>query len=167
MSSENNSRTNHRDGHYPLRKGTSKGKLLIAFLLGIAFAVGATVLAGHRLMHGRLSDAVDYISYQYDLSGEQREHLDDVADMFREMRSLRVGLRDELRDEVRAVLDAPVVDQQRLITLISDKTQQIESNAPRLVAAAAGFVDSLYPDQKSRLLEKLERRLEGRRWHRH
>lgn len=166
MNHDDTTSHDYDDRPQPRRRRKRHGRLalLFAFLLGIGAAVGAAALAD-RWPHGRLGHAVDYISYRYDLSGEQRERLDDVADVLRELRSLRVGLRGELRDELRAALDAPAVDQERLIALINDKTRLIEDNAPRLIGAVAGFVDSLYPDQKQRLLEKLDRRLGGeRRW---
>lgn len=144
---------------------------------------GATVLFGglaacsHRAHHGmawqQMSDEeaaklkaklVDRVGSRLDLDAAQKAKLGIVADQFRAQRQALVGASDP-RAELAAVIAGPTFDREKAQSLVSAKTQALQSRSPELLAAMADFYDSLKPEQQAKVREFLAQR--GRRggWH--
>ena len=71
--------------------------------------------------------------------------------------------KNQARSSISEILGQPRLDQDRLESMISDKTQFINTKAPQIVNSMAGFYDSLSPEQQKILREKFKDRMEHRR----
>ncbi|GJL80913.1 MAG: hypothetical protein DHS20C01_05470 [marine bacterium B5-7] len=139
------------------------------FLLVIVVAGGVAALVHNFGGHfdARADRMVSHMDRQLELDVEQRRALNglksDLLGLKREMRELTGDGLDQWVD----MIVADELDQQRMLTMIEDKTRQINEQAPQLVASLARFTDSLDASQKSILKEKLYSISERRDNHHH
>lgn len=104
-----------------------------------------------RLLYGENSKK------KLDLNDEQKVKLDAIKDEMLAVREEMKGKREETRNTVNDLLSAPVFDQDMAVALVNGRVEDISAQSPRIIAALAGFWDSLNPEQQAKIREKLEK----------
>ena len=123
-----------------------------------AFISAALIFSGCRgpSPHGKAEFMVDYIAETLDLNDQQKAQLDDIKAEFltkaREMHASREAMRAELMAELRKA----EIDQERMKALISQKHEQMAEMMDLAVVRLAEFHRTLTPEQKEKLVAKLE-----------
>ena len=136
-------------------------------------ALGATVLLGGLAAcshpRGPMSEerigelrgkAVDRISGKLDLNEAQKAKLGALAD---ELLAQRQALRGsaEPRAELQAVIAGTQFDRAKAQALLEQKTQAVQGNGPKVIAALGDFYDSLNPEQQAKVRAFMAERRHG------
>jgi hypothetical protein len=107
---------------------------------------------------------VDYISETLDLTEPQQEDLNRMKDELLEKgRQMRAG-KMAIREELLAQLPNDELDEERLKEVIFENKAQMEEMIPFFIKRLADFHRTLKPEQKTKLVAKLE---DMCKWHRH
>ena len=136
-------------------------KTILAALTLSTIAVGASAYAS-RDGGDRQQKMVERISSKLELTDTQSAALATFAAELTETRELMHG-GTSLRSEMGTLISADTFDQGKALTMINDRAAAIQTNAPELVAAAAGFFDGLSAEQKEQIQTMAEKR--GHRRH--
>ncbi|MCU7846150.1 MAG: Spy/CpxP family protein refolding chaperone [Candidatus Thiodiazotropha sp. (ex Monitilora ramsayi)] len=133
------------------------------------FTIAALVLGGCAHRYKTPEQRADYftekIAKKLDLNDEQKVKLDMMKDELLAVREEMQGKREEARNTVHDLLSAPVIDQDKAVALVNSHVEDISAQAPRIIAALAGFWESLTPEQQTKVREKLEKHFENNgRW---
>ncbi len=108
------------------------------------------------------------IGKKLDLNDDQSTQLENLMTEFRDFRQSMFEDKDQMRNEIAAIVSASEFDRDQALALMvgkaQDKANLIAQEAPQLVDAMADFSDSLEPEQRAELAELVEKRL-GHRWH--
>ncbi len=144
-------------------------------LLGASFILGGLTACGHhRYEYGANMSAEDQaqmrgkilarVASKLDLSAEQKQRLDVLADKLQAQRAAFVGQSSNPRAEVQALVAGDKFDRTRAQNLVTEKTAALNSKSPEVIAALADFYDGLTPAQQTKVREALQ----GRHgwWHR-
>lgn len=143
--------------------------LVIAVLAagGIAFAKNKGVCGGPE---GRANWMMERISKRLELDELQRGKLEDLRDALLSMREKFVDARKQGREAAADLLSVPVLDRGRAQALFDERHTAISAYSQELINAFADFSDSLNAEQRSALVEWLNKpRHHGsgpRHWHR-
>jgi Spy/CpxP family protein refolding chaperone len=114
---------------------------------------------------------IERMTDNLELNEAQVAKLNSVRDAITDARKkMREGNRDK-RDEMLALLEQPTLDQQKALAMLTERGDALKAEAPRVIAAVAGFYDSLTPEQQQTLRETIKERMEwrekcGPRWSR-
>lgn len=104
--------------------------------------------------------AVEKISSRLDLDTAQKAKLGALADeMIASRKAMRGGA--DPRTELQTLIAGDKFDRSKAQALLDQKTQVVQGNGPKVVAAFGDFYDSLNPEQQKQVREKLERRGHG------
>jgi periplasmic protein CpxP/Spy len=147
-------------------KRTLLGALGATFIIGSLTACGT---GGHRgghhggdwsaervtQMRGKV---VDKISSKLELNDVQKQKLGVLADEMIASRTAFRGKDADPRTELKAMVAGEKFDRTRAQTLLDQKTQVVQGNGPKMIAAMADFYDSLNPAQQKQVREKMEHR---------
>jgi Spy/CpxP family protein refolding chaperone len=107
------------------------------------------------------SKAVDKISDKLALSGVQKQKLGALADeMIASRKALKGGSADP-RADLKALIAGDKFDRTQAQTLLDQKTQAVQGNGPKVLAAFGDFYDSLSPEQQQQVRDKLDKRGHG------
>lgn len=148
-------------------------KIILSLVLA-GGVVSAVVANGQRpfCQHGpggggehKAGYFVSYVSEQLALSDTQRGTLEALVTEGLALRTTMKEGRAQGKAEMLALLDAPTLDQQRLLTLVQKKAERVNAEAPALVASLAAFTDSLEPSQRAELRSRMDKRF-GSHWYR-
>jgi Spy/CpxP family protein refolding chaperone len=134
---------------------------LIAFLLiGIAGFTGCRRHSPDQ----KAEFMVDYVSETLDLSESQRAHLDQIKDEMIEkgmqMRADKTAMHAELVVQLRS----EEIDQDRLKAMVNDHKNKMEELIDLGIVRLAEFHKTLTPEQREKLVAKLE---SFKKWHGH
>jgi len=134
---------------------------LIAFMLiGIA---GFTGCRRHSPGH-KAEFMVDYVSETLDLNESQKEHLDQIKDELLEkgmqMRSDKAAMHSELVSQLRR----EEIDQESLKAMVTEHQVKMEEMIDLAIVKLAEFHKTLTPEQREKLVAKLE---SIKKWHGH
>ena len=99
---------------------------------------------------------VDYIAETLDLSGDQRAHLDDIKKEFLAKAKEMHARKEAMHAEFKAELLKEQIDQQRMKELIAQKREHMTEIIDLAVVRLAEFHATLTPEQKEKLVAKLE-----------
>ena len=127
--------------------------------------LGATLLAGalsafSRGHHGNWSDesvaqmrakVVSKITSKLALNAAQQQKLEGLA---HEIVAQRTALRGDSKDprtEMAALIQGDTFDRIRAQALLDQKTQAIQTNSPKVLAALGDFYDSLNAEQQKKV----------------
>ncbi len=138
----------------------------------IASTVGVVVLGGAAFAHypgsmrmgpGHFGSPhgghfIERLGDQLELTSAQEAKFDQIVDQLRQMRRDIRKQRRESKQQVLALLDADTFDQQKALTLFTEKFQTIEKRAPDVIAAVAVLYDSLTEEQRLQLRNMLDLR---------
>ena len=136
--------------------------ILIAVLLVVG-STGAVYAFGKHGGWGMSADekvefVSDRVTRKLDLDEMQRQKFTELAELAVDTMQQVKPSREQRLDEVNALLQEPSFNQARALELVEQKTRLLNEQAPLLVAALAGFVDSLNAEQKQQLQEFLQHR---------
>jgi Spy/CpxP family protein refolding chaperone len=122
------------------------------------FASAALIFSGCRAPspHGKAEFMVDYIAETLDLTDSQREQLDGIKEEFIAKAQEMHASKEAMHDEFMAELRKETIDQQRIKELISQKREQMAEIMDLAVVRLAEFHKTLSPEQREKLVEKIE-----------
>ncbi len=134
-----------------VRKG-----LYIALMISLVFGVG--FFSGCRPHgHGRgVEFAVDYVSEVLDLNEAQQAHLNQIKEEMMEKREQMHASKAKHLDEIIAQLRSEEIDQERVQVIIAENRVQMDEMIDLMVVRFAEFHRSLTPEQKAKLVKKVE-----------
>jgi periplasmic protein CpxP/Spy len=142
-------------------------KRTLVGIFGASILIGGLSACSSRGHHAEWSTervaemrgkAIDKVSRKLELSEAQKQKLGVVADEFIASRTALRGKDADPRTELKAIVAGEKFDRSRAQTLLDQKTQVVQGNGPKLIAAMADFYDSLNPEQQKQVREHLERR---------
>ncbi|MEJ2795061.1 periplasmic heavy metal sensor [Iodobacter sp. LRB] len=108
----------------------------------------------HKMMQGRLDKALQEVG----ASDAQIAQLKPLAEQaFKEMQTQRAAMHED-RDELRKALSQTTVDAAQLETLRAAKMKAMDESSRKLTAIIAEASKILTPEQRLKLVEKLDRK---------
>jgi Spy/CpxP family protein refolding chaperone len=134
-----------------VRKG-----LYIALIISLVFGVG--FFSGCR-PHGHqrgVEFAVDYVTEVLDLTEAQQQQLNQIKDELMAKREQMRATKDKYHDEAVAQLLSEEIDQARVKEIIAEHRAQMDEMIDLVVVRFAEFHSTLTPEQKTKLVNKLE-----------
>jgi protein CpxP len=140
-------------------------KLTVIAAVGIG-SLGMMSGCAHGFMHMSPQERAEWIVK--DLSAELK--LDDAQmGKLNALKNELLAVRNDLQKKhgetskiIGELLSQPTLDQARSLALIKERTQEVNDRASQIVAAFAGFYDSLTPQQQKKLHDEVTERLEHR-----
>ncbi len=143
-------------------------KIIIASLIGMGTLGGLTSYAtafggfGHHNKaagsEGRSMPAdfmVYRISSKLDLNDDQKSHLEGLKTTVMDL--IKTRKEQSNRDKAKELLSAPVLDQDKALALLEERQTKMLTTAPSIIAAIAKFTDSLTEEQRTTLLELMDK----------
>ena len=138
-------------------------KFLIKFAvigIGIFCAItGCGYSSMHKSPQERAEWLVKNVSDDLKLNDAQLGKLNTLKDELLAVRGDYKQRRSETRKAVDELLSQPILDQSRALALVTDRTQEVNAKAPRVVSAFAAFYDSLTPEQQKKLHDEVTERM--------
>jgi Spy/CpxP family protein refolding chaperone len=132
-----------------------KGTTIALICVFISAALLFTGCRSHS-PEGKAEFMVDYIAETLDLNDGQRAQLDGVKEEFLAKVRKMHAKKEAMHDEFMAELRKEEIDQQRMKELISQKQEQMAEIMDLAVVRLAEFHRTLTPDQREKLVAKLE-----------
>jgi len=144
-------------------------KIIMASLLALGVSGGVFAYGAHNHWGMNADEKAEFVtnrvSKKLDLDETQRQNLEVLAkDMLALMEEMR-NSRQAHMNEIQQMLGDSVLDQNRALKMIQDKTQVINDKAPAAIASLALFLDSLDAEQKSELQSFVADRMHRRHKH--
>ena len=134
---------------------------LIVFLLaGVAGFTGC-----RRHSPGQKAEfMVDYVSETLDLDASQQAHLDQIKEELLEKGVQMRAERGTMHSELVTQLRSEEIDQGRLKSLVTEHKVKMEALIDLAIVRLAEFHKTLTPEQREKLVAKLE---SFKKWHGH
>jgi Spy/CpxP family protein refolding chaperone len=133
-------------------------KKKVTIVLICVFISAALLFTGCRSHspHGKVEFMVDYIAETLDLNDGQRAQLDEIKDEFmvkaKEMHAQKEAMHAELVAELRK----EDINQENLKSLIAQKRAQMDEMIDLAMIRLVEFHKTLSPEQREKLVAKLE-----------
>jgi len=139
-----------------------KKGLTITLLAILVFGVG--IFSGCRSHdHGRGAEfAVDYVSEVLDLTETQQRQLNQIKEELMEKSAQMRASKAKYHDEIVAQLRSEEIDQARVKAMITEHRAQMDELIDLMVVRISEFHRTLTPEQKEKLVSKLE---DFHKWH--
>jgi Spy/CpxP family protein refolding chaperone len=104
---------------------------------------------------------IDKITDKLALTEPQRQKLGVLADeVIASRKAFKAGSTDP-RADLQALIAGDKFDRTQAQALLDQKTQAVQANGPKVLAAFGDFYDSLTPEQQKQLRDKLGQRGHG------
>ena len=134
-----------------LKKG-----LYTALIVSLVFGVG--LFSGCRNHgHGRGAEfAVDYVTDVLDLTAAQQAHLNQIKEELMVKREQMHANQAKHHDEIIAQLGSEEIDQERVKVIIAEHRAQMDEMIDLVVVRFAEFHRTLTPEQKAKLVKKVQ-----------
>ena len=138
-------------------------KGLYIFLIGMLIS-GVSFFSGcRRHSHGHKAEfMVDYISETLDLNESQQAQLDQIKDEFMAKAQQMHTDKESMHEELVAQLRSEEIDQVRVKAVIAEHRAQMDEIVDLVVLRLAEFHKTLTPEQKEKLIAKIET---FKKWH--
>ena len=140
-------------------------------LTTVTVALGGLTACGSRGDHARgWSDeritemrgkVIEKVTSKLDLNEVQKQKLGVLTDEMLAARKAVKGDTTDPRADLKALIAADKFDRTKAQTLLDQKTQAVQGNGPKVLAAFGDFFDSLTPEQQKQVREKLDKRGHG------
>ena len=139
-------------------------------LTGATILVGGLTACGSRGGHHSGGDwsaervtemrgkVIEKVSSKLELNEAQKQKLGVLADEMIASRTAMRGQSADPRTEMKALIAGDKFDRARAQSLLEQKTQVVQGQGPKVIAAMADFYDSLNPAQQKLVREKMEQR---------
>ena len=134
--------------------------MIVFLVLGVVAFSGCRRHGGHH----RAEFMIDYVSETLDLTQTQEEHLDQIKEELIDKGRQMHANRDAMHSEIIEQLKSEEIDQESLRKLVAVKRAQIDEMIDLIIVRLAEFHGTLSPEQKDKLVAKLE---SFKKWHRH
>ena len=138
-------------------------KGLYILLIGMLIS-GISLFSGcRRHSHGhKVEFMVDYISETLDLNEDQQAQLNQIKDqVMTKVRQMRAD-KESMREEFIAQLRSEEIDEVRVKAAIAEHRAQMDEVVDLIVGRLAQFHKTLTPEQKEKLVAKIET---FKKWH--
>lgn len=136
-------------------------------LTSLTVLLGGLSACGHR-DHGRgWSDervtemrgkVIEKISDKLTLNDAQKQKLGVLADEVLAQRKALKGDSTDPRAQMQALVKGDKFDRDTALALLNAKTQAVQGQGPKVIAAMADFYDSLNPEQQQQVRERMAQR---------
>jgi Spy/CpxP family protein refolding chaperone len=140
-------------------------KWIIASVGGIAL-ISTLAVAGPGFRDrgpGMFGDwMIERMTDNLELNEAQVANLNNVKDTIMEARKKLRENRKDKGDQILSLLEQPTLDQDKAMAMLTEKGDAMKAEAPKVIAAIAGFYDSLTPEQQQTLRETIKERMEWR-----
>ncbi|AOS79391.1 MULTISPECIES: Spy/CpxP family protein refolding chaperone [Hydrogenophaga] len=138
-------------------------------LTSVTVLAGGLAACGHRGQHAQgpasaeqvaewRGKAVDRVTRKLDLTAEQRQKFEVLADKLIAQRAAMIGQSQGPRTEMKALVAGEKFDRARALNLLDEKTRVLQMSTPEVITALADFYDSLNPAQQAEVREFLDKR---------
>ncbi|MBW2517625.1 MAG: Spy/CpxP family protein refolding chaperone [Deltaproteobacteria bacterium] len=134
-----------------VKKGLTISLICVFILAALIFNGCRSHSANHKAEF-----MVDYIAETLDLSDAQRVQLDEIKEEFLARAKEMHAQKEAMHAEFKAELLKEEIDQQRVRELMAQKREQMTEMMDLAVARLAEFHKTLSPEQKEKLVAKLE-----------
>ena len=134
-----------------LRKG-----LYIALMISLVFGVGFFSGCRPHGHHRGVEFAVDYVTDVLDLNEAQQEQLNQIKDELMAKREQMRAKKAEHHDEIVVLLLSEEIDQAKVNAIIDEHKVQMDEMIDLAVVRIAEFHRTLTPEQKAKLVKKIE-----------
>jgi len=138
-------------------------KGLYILMIGMLISGVALFSGCRRHSHGHKAEfMVDYISETLDLNESQRAQLDQIKD---ELLAKAQGMhadKESMREELVAQLRSEEIDQVSVKALVAEHREKMDEIIDLVVVRLAEFHKTLTPEQKEKLIAKIET---FKKWH--
>lgn len=134
----------------------------ILFALGGVGLVVSVAAYGHHQCHDPEQKGnwiVEKISSELELTEPQVEKLEDVRDQMMNARKQMHQERKVAREDILNLLGQSSLDRDQSLAMINQRLDAIRDKAPQLVNALGDFYDSLTPEQRQELRERIEQKM--------
>jgi Spy/CpxP family protein refolding chaperone len=132
--------------------------LIVSLIFGVGFFSGCRPHG-----HGRGAEfAVDYVTEVLDLNEAQQAQLNQIKEELLEKGQQMRANKAKYRDEIVAQLTSEEIDQARVKAIIAEHRVQMDELVDLMVVRFAEFHRTLTPEQKTKLVNKLE---DFHKWH--
>ncbi len=101
---------------------------------------------------------IDKISDKLVLNDAQKQKLGVLADEVLAQRKALKGDTTDPRAQLLALVKGDKFDRDTALALLNAKTQAVQGQGPKVVAAMANFFDSLNPEQQQQVRERMAQR---------
>lgn len=141
---------------------TKAKKIIVGALITVASLLSlgtyaADGIENHRgtyAANGIGNDRGAFIANKLDLNEDQKAKFDNLQKVISEQKEANQA--DNMREQFKALLTAPVLDQYQALTLFEQKAATMQQSAPIIIAAIASFTDSLSAEQKAKAQDMME-----------
>ena len=134
--------------------------LMLSLILSVGFFSGCR---NHH--HGRGAEfAVDYVTEVLDLTEAQQAHLNQIKEEFMVRRDQMRANKAKHYDEIIDILGSEEIDQERVRVIIAEHRAQMDEMIDLAVVRFSEFHGTLTPDQRAKLVKKIE---DFRKYHEH
>jgi len=138
-------------------------KGLYFLLIGMLISGVALFSGCRRHSHGHKAEfMVDYISETLDLNESQQAQLDQIKDELMEKAQQMHADKESMHAELVAQLRSEEIDQMRVKAVIAEHRAQMDEIVDLVVLRLADFHKTLTPEQKEKLIAKIET---FKKWH--
>lgn len=138
-------------------------KGLYISLIGMLISGVALFSGCRRHSHGHKAEfVVDYISETLDLNESQQAQLDQIKDELLVKAQGMHADKESMREELVAQLRSEEIDQERVKTLVAEHRAKMDEIVDLIVVRLAEFHKTLTPEQKEKLIAKIET---FKKWH--
>lgn len=141
-------------------------KVIATVVLGIGVVSAGVAGYGHHRFgdpEKRAEWMMERVESKLELNTGQTAKLQSLVDELMAVRSDFTQDREAKKDQLLDLVAADTLDQQTLLDMVTEKTRSVDQQAPEIIAAIAGFTDSLDAGQRAELVEMLEWRMGD--WH--
>jgi Spy/CpxP family protein refolding chaperone len=134
-------------------------KIILGSVAAVTLVVGASGYAVAKHFgggHGMMGDYMIYkLDRQLDLTDTQVDQLEAIQEYVKTKRAEHK--KEDHKAEIKALLADPVLDQQKIISMMDEKIQDMRGNAPEMISKIAAFTDSLSAEQRTALVEMMDK----------
>ena len=140
-------------------------------LTTVTLALGGLTACGSRGDHARgWSDeritemrgkVIEKVTNKLELNEVQKQKLGVLTDEMLAARKAVKGDTTDPRADLRALIAADKFDRTKAQAMLDQKTQAVQGNGPKVLAAFGDFFDSLTPEQQKQVREKMDKRGHG------
>ncbi|MBT8370982.1 MAG: periplasmic heavy metal sensor [Desulfobacterales bacterium] len=136
------------------------------FMLIVFLVFGVAAFSGCRRHGGnhRAEFMIDYVAEVLDLTETQQEQLNQIKNEFVDKGRQMHANREAMHTEIIEQLKSEEIDQESLRKLVAVKRAQMDELIDLMIVRLAEFHRTLSPEQKNKLVAKLE---SFKKWHRH
>ena len=141
--------------------------ILIAIIgfVGIALFTGCNKGLFNHSPEKKAQWIIEEITDELNLSELQVEKLESVKDYALNLRKEMKPKHESTHRKFISLLSQPTLDQEKLTSIINEKTALVNEKAPEIITLLAGFYDELNSEQQTLLQEALEKKMS--RHHKH